>query len=157
VTRRATLDDFLSVGSVPVWVALPETVSDRRQADRVRVVTYLRVSTGDQVRSGLGLDAQRAALAEAGERAGWDGAEMLFQVSHRGRREKFDAIAASNESFSGWTKTFTDPRLCGHRRPTNLQRYYHRNPVLSSYRLATASPKAAWARATAKAKDGAHP
>ncbi|MEO7015433.1 MAG: ATP-binding protein, partial [Leifsonia sp.] len=28
-------------------------------------------------------------------------------------REENNSIAiASNESFSGWTKTFTDPRLC---------------------------------------------
>jgi DNA replication protein DnaC len=39
------------------------------------------------------------------------GAELLFQVSTE--REEKNAIAiASNEGFSGWTKTFTDPRLC---------------------------------------------
>ena len=39
------------------------------------------------------------------------GAELLFQVLTE--REKNNSIAiASNESFSGWTKTFTDPRLC---------------------------------------------
>ncbi len=39
------------------------------------------------------------------------GAELLFQVSTE--REVKNAIAiASNESFSGWTKTVTDPRLC---------------------------------------------
>ncbi|WP_425472569.1 ATP-binding protein [Streptomyces hawaiiensis] len=28
-------------------------------------------------------------------------------------REETNSVAiASNESFSGWTKTFTDPRLC---------------------------------------------
>jgi hypothetical protein len=28
-------------------------------------------------------------------------------------REETNAVAiASNESFSGWTKTFTDPRVC---------------------------------------------
>jgi hypothetical protein len=37
-------------------------------------------------------------------------AEMLFQV--RTEREETASVAiASNESFSGWTKTFTDPRL----------------------------------------------
>lgn len=30
----------------------------------------------------------------------------------RGREEKNSVAIASNESFSGWTKTFTDPRLC---------------------------------------------
>jgi DNA replication protein DnaC len=39
------------------------------------------------------------------------GAEMLFQVLTE--REETNSVAiASNESFSGWTKTFTDPRLC---------------------------------------------
>jgi DNA replication protein DnaC len=39
------------------------------------------------------------------------GAEPLFQVLTE--REERSAIAvASNEAFSGWTKTFTDPRLC---------------------------------------------
>lgn len=39
------------------------------------------------------------------------GAELLFQVLTE--REENNSIAiASNESFSGWTKTFTEPRLC---------------------------------------------
>lgn len=39
------------------------------------------------------------------------GAEMLFQVLTE--REETAAIAiASNQAFSGWTNTFTDPRLC---------------------------------------------
>jgi DNA replication protein DnaC len=39
------------------------------------------------------------------------GAEMLFQVLTE-REEKNSVAIASNESFEGWTKTFTDPRLC---------------------------------------------
>lgn len=39
------------------------------------------------------------------------GAEMLFQVLTE-REETAIVAIASNESFSGWTKTFTDPRLC---------------------------------------------
>ncbi len=38
------------------------------------------------------------------------GAELLFQVLP-GREEKNSVAIASNESLSGWTKTFTDPRL----------------------------------------------
>ena len=39
------------------------------------------------------------------------GAELLFQVL--AEREEKNAIAiASNQSFSAWTDTFTDPRLC---------------------------------------------
>jgi len=39
------------------------------------------------------------------------GAELLFQVLTE-REEKASVAIASNEAFSGWTKTFTDPRLC---------------------------------------------
>lgn len=39
------------------------------------------------------------------------GAEMLFQVLTE-REETASVAIASNESFSGWTNTFTDPRLC---------------------------------------------
>ncbi|MFG6201057.1 ATP-binding protein [Nonomuraea sp. JJY05] len=39
------------------------------------------------------------------------GAELLFQVLTE--REETNSVAiASNESFSGRTKTFTEPRLC---------------------------------------------
>jgi DNA replication protein DnaC len=38
-------------------------------------------------------------------------AELLFQVLTE--REETNSVAiASDESFSGWTKSFTDPRLC---------------------------------------------
>jgi hypothetical protein len=40
------------------------------------------------------------------------GAELLFRSSPK-REEKNSVAIASNESFGGWTKTFTDPRLCG--------------------------------------------
>lgn len=36
---------------------------------------------------------------------------MLFQVFTE-REEKNSVTIASNESLGGWTKTFTDPRLC---------------------------------------------
>jgi len=39
------------------------------------------------------------------------GAELLFQVLTE-REEKNSVAIASNDSFGGWTKTFTDPRLC---------------------------------------------
>jgi len=39
------------------------------------------------------------------------GAELLFQVLTE-REEKASVAIASKESFGGWTKTFTDPRLC---------------------------------------------
>ncbi|GGU50658.1 hypothetical protein GCM10010289_83950 [Streptomyces violascens] len=39
------------------------------------------------------------------------GAEMLFQVLTE-REEKNSIAIASNGAFTGWSKTFTDPRLC---------------------------------------------
>jgi len=39
------------------------------------------------------------------------GAELLFQVLTE-REEKNSMAIASNENFSGWTKSLTDPRLC---------------------------------------------
>lgn len=39
------------------------------------------------------------------------GAELLFQVLTE-REEKNSVAIASNEAFTGWGKTFTDPRLC---------------------------------------------
>ena len=39
------------------------------------------------------------------------GAELLFQVLTE-REENNSVAIASNESFGGWTRTFTDPRLC---------------------------------------------
>lgn len=39
------------------------------------------------------------------------GAELLFEVLTE-REEKASIAVGSNEPFSSWTKTFTDPRLC---------------------------------------------
>lgn len=50
----------------------------------------------------------------------WHGAELLFQVLTE-REERNSVAIASNESFAGWTKTFTAlPPLRGHRRPPDL-------------------------------------
>lgn len=45
------------------------------------------------------------------ERLAARGVELLFQVLTE-REDKNSVAIASNESFSGWTKTFTDLRLC---------------------------------------------
>jgi DNA replication protein DnaC len=39
------------------------------------------------------------------------GAQLLFQVLTE-REETASVAIASNDSFGGWTKTFTEPRLC---------------------------------------------
>jgi transposase len=37
---------------------------------------------------------------------------LVDEILRAEREEKNSVAIASNESFSGWTKTFTDPRLC---------------------------------------------
>jgi DNA replication protein DnaC len=68
------------------------------------------------------------------------GAELLFQVL-TAREEKNSAAIASNESFSGWTKTFTDPRLCA----AIVDRLTFNGAIIQtgteSYRLAHTGPK----------------
>jgi DNA replication protein DnaC len=57
-----------------------------------------------------GAPAARTARSAGQASATGGDAELLFQVLTE--REERSAIAiASNEPFSGWTKTFTDPRL----------------------------------------------
>lgn len=50
-------------------------------------------------------DADRAQPAADADRA-------YMELDKRERQEKNSVAIASNESFSSWTKTFTDPRLC---------------------------------------------
>jgi DNA invertase Pin-like site-specific DNA recombinase len=38
----------------------------------VKVAVYIRVSTDDQARNGVGLDAQRQRIVDEAERRGWD-------------------------------------------------------------------------------------
>lgn len=68
------------------------------------------------------------------------GAELLFQVLTE-REEKNSVAIASNESFSGWTKTFTDPRLCA----AIVDRLTFGGNIIEtgtdSYRLATTEPE----------------
>lgn len=63
------------------------------------------------------------------------GAELLFQV-HTEREEKNRVAIASNQSFSGWADTFTDPRLCA----AIVNRLTYRGTIIEtgthSYRLA---------------------
>ncbi|MGY3684985.1 hypothetical protein ACVWXU_008608 [Streptomyces sp. TE33382] len=69
------------------------------------------------------------------------GAELLFQVLTE-REEKNSVAIASNESFGGWTKTFTDPRLCA----AIVDRLTFNGTIIEtgtdSYRLATTRARA---------------
>ncbi len=80
------------------------------------------------------------------------GAELLFQVLTE--REEQNAVAiASNDSFSGWTNTFTDPRLCA----AIVDRLTFGGNIIetgsSSYRLAHARAR----RAAGGARSDRHP
>ena len=65
------------------------------------------------------------------------GAELLFQVLTE-REERSSIAIASNESFGGWTRTFTDPRLCA----AIIDRLTYNGTIIEtgtqSYRLAHA-------------------
>lgn len=68
----------------------------------MRVIGYVRVSTGEQASSGLGLDAQRAAIVAEAKRRGWELAEIITDEGVSGRsmarreglRRAFEAIEA---------------------------------------------------------------
>jgi hypothetical protein len=66
---------------------------------------------GGRSRQGDSTDIIAAGGAGAAMELDKRGAELLFQVLTE-REEKASVAIASNEAFSGWTKTFTDPRLC---------------------------------------------
>lgn len=75
------------------------------------------------------------------------GAELLFQVLTE-REEKNSVAIASNEAFGGWTKTFTDPRLC----TAIVDRLTFNGTIIEtgtdSYRLAQSRAKAEQAAMT---------
>lgn len=74
------------------------------------------------------------------------GAELLFQVLTE-REEKNSVAITSNESFGGWTKTFTDPRLCA----AIVDRLTFNGTIIEtgtdSYRLASTRARAEHAEA----------
>jgi len=82
------------------------------------------------------------------------GAELLFQVLTE-REEKTAVAIASNDSFSGWTNTFTDPRLCA----AIVDRLTFGGNIIetgtSSYRLAHARTQRQSSGATSSRHPGA--
>ena len=79
---------------------------------------------------------------------------VLFQVLTE-REEKTAVAIASNDSFSGWTKTFTDPRLCA----AIVDRLTFGGNIIetgtSSYRLAHARTQRQQGGATSSRHPGA--
>jgi hypothetical protein len=61
-------------------------------------------------------------------------AELLFQVLTE--RQENNVAIASNESFSGWTKTSTDPRLCA----DTVDRLTFNGAIIQAVPSPTASP-----------------
>jgi DNA invertase Pin-like site-specific DNA recombinase len=57
---------------------------DRDDAER-RVIGYVRVSTADQAASGLGLDAQRRAIADEVDRRGWQLVDVVADEGATGK------------------------------------------------------------------------
>ena len=102
-TRPRSMDVYFSRGTSVRYVLAAKLVNelveaaDERQLSRT-IARYGRVEL-------LCLD--ELGYLELDKR----GAELLFQVLTE-REEKTAVAIASNDSFSGWTKTFTDPRLC---------------------------------------------
>lgn len=64
-------------------------MTDRRRRARTvdpsTVVGYLRVSTAEQADSGLGLDAQRAAIEQECDRRGWNLADVHVDAGYSGK------------------------------------------------------------------------
>ena len=58
------------------------------------------------------------------------------------REEKAPVAVASNEAFSGWTETFTDPRLCAAIVDRLTFRAIITETGTDSYRLAHPAPRA---------------
>lgn len=83
------------------------TTARRRKPKRTgppRALCYVRVSTDEQAKSGLSLEAQRATLLAEVERRGWELADVLVDEvsakrgSHRPAFEQAQAILAAGEA-----------------------------------------------------------
>ncbi len=63
-----------------------------------RVIGYVRVSSGDQVDSGAGLEAQRDTLRAAAEKRGWELVDVIADEGESGKsREKRPGLCAAIE------------------------------------------------------------
>ena len=51
----------------------------------MRVLAYLRVSTGEQAESGLGIEAQRQAILAEAARRGWSNVEFIEDSGFSGK------------------------------------------------------------------------
>src|SRR5690349_6764124 len=65
----------------------------------MRAIGYARVSTTEQGASGLGLDAQRAAIEVEVERRGWAPACLLEDVASGGTLDKRPALSSALDAL----------------------------------------------------------
>jgi len=75
----------------------------RRVVDRTQVVTYRRVSTEEQALSGLGLDAQEAAIEAAAAGRGWTVVAGFVDAGVSGSRPPAErpGLAAALDALAG--------------------------------------------------------
>src|SRR5579875_793622 len=65
-----------------------------------RMVGYCRVSSDQQARSGLGLEAQRAAIAAAADREGWAVTEWAVDDGETGKNTDRPALRGALETVA---------------------------------------------------------
>jgi len=72
--RRRAASPAQTRPTAPVASAADPPIADPSASvpPRIKVVAYLRVSTDEQARSGLGMDAQRSRIEDEAARRGWD-------------------------------------------------------------------------------------
>jgi DNA invertase Pin-like site-specific DNA recombinase len=69
--------------------------------DAMRVLAYIRVSTDEQGRSGIGLMAQRESIEAECERRGWDVIEVVEDSGYSAKNLRRPGIARALELLSG--------------------------------------------------------
>ncbi|MCX6341674.1 MAG: recombinase family protein, partial [Fimbriimonadales bacterium] len=65
--------------------SLSNRPAKRQQGDTTRVIGYMRVSTSDQVESGLSLESQRQKLEHECARRGWELLEIIEDAGVSGK------------------------------------------------------------------------
>jgi DNA invertase Pin-like site-specific DNA recombinase len=77
----------------------------------VRIVAYLRASTEEQHRSGLGLDAQRATIESTCEQRGWQLVSCEQDIASGGTRDRAGLMRALEAIDAGTADAVVVSRL----------------------------------------------